>query len=391
MKRLIKIVTIISVVIIVVFGSSPMTAHAAQSDTGSEQSTEEILKEQSLLSGADKLPGKTPDSAKKTLNSLDVNGADQDSFAKFTPVNLFNTVLDSLKQVAARPFKACVGIIAVLLACAMLSTLSSSINQQSMQKVFDIVAALSVSAIILIPITQCVSYCAKVIGESSNFMTAFLPVYSSLAIASGRPASGIASQALLLVVSQVLSKLTSSVFIPMVDIYLAFCVVGSVSPSINITGAAGFMKKVVTWALTLCLTIYSGILTVQGVIASAADNLTMKAAKFVIDGAVPIIGGTISDAMNTVISCTGLLKTTVGAYAIVVFILAYLPPVLECVVWMLAIDLSLAVADILGIKNMTGLLGAIKEAIKLISALVFASALAMIISVSIMLLVGKGS
>jgi len=117
--------------------------------------------------------------------------------------------------------------------------------------------------------------------------------------------------------------------------------------------------------------------------------VTIKAAKFVVDGSIPVIGGAISDAMNTVISCAGLLKTSVGAYAIVVLILAFLPPVLECVMWLLATDISLAVANILDISNMNGMLKAIKEALKLIIALVIASALTFVISVSVMLLLGK--
>jgi stage III sporulation protein AE len=178
----------------------------------------------------------------------------------------------------------------------------------------------------------------------------------------------------------------------MVDMYLGFCVVGAVSPGINISGIAGFIKNIASWALGLCMTIYVGILTIQGLVSNAADNVTMKAAKFVVDGAIPIVGGAISDAMNTVIGCAGLLKTAVGAYAIVVFILAFLPPVLECLVWLLAAELALAVADILSIASMTGLLKAVKDALSLLMALVLVSALAMIVSVSVMLLVaGMGN
>lgn len=390
MKRLIKAAIFISVFILMLLLLPTLKVSALQSDTSS-QTQQEIIGEQKNLSGADKLPSKAPESAKNGLNSLGIKEADQKSLSAFTPANLLKSALNYLKEVSTAPFKACVSILAVLLACALLNTLKSTFSEKSLQNVFDIVAALCLAAIILVPITKLVNYCASIINDSSKFMISFLPVFSSLAAVSGRPASGIISQSLLMIVSQVLSSLTSTIFVPMVDIYLAFCVVGSIAPNINITGIAGFMKRAVTWVLTLSLTVYTGILTVQGVIASAADNVSVKAAKFVVDGAIPVIGSTISDAMNTVISCTGLLKTTVGAYAIVVFILTYLPPVLECLLWLFTIELALAVADILGINNMTGLLTAVKEAVRLIIALVIASGLAMIISVSVMLLLGKGS
>ncbi len=365
---------------------------ASQTSTSSAFSeTDSIIKEQKQRSGADKLSGKLPENAKSNINSLGIKSGDQDSLAKFTPANMLGSLWNSLKSAASAPVKAVMAVIAILLACALLNTLKSSIGDKSLQNVFNIVSSLCIATVILVPVSQCVSHCAQTISESSGFMTAFLPVYSTLATLSGHPASAIASQSLLIVSSDALSSITTTTFVPMVDMYLGFCVVGAVSPGINISGIASFIKSAVSWALGLCLTIYTGILTVQGVIASAADSVTVKAAKFVVDGAVPVVGGAISDAMNTVISCTGLLKTTVGAYAIVVFILAFLPPLLECLLWLLAADLSLAVADILGIENMSGMLKSVREALKLLIALVLVSALAMIISVSVMLLLGNGN
>lgn len=392
MKKIKKFVSVV-ICAALFFIIMPQTALAAQSAEAatSSASTESIIEEQKEISGADDLSRKVPDSAKKSINSLGIKSGDNDSFANFTPAGILKTLGDDLKTAASAPVKAAVGIIAVLLACALLNTLKSSFADSSLQNVFNVVSVLCIATIILVPVTQCVSYCASVISDSSNFMLAFLPVYSTLAVVSGHPMSAIAMQSILLVVSEALSRIVTTTFVPMVDMYLAFCVVGAVSPGINISGIAGFVKSAVSWLLTLCLTIYTGILTVQGVISSAADSVSIKTAKFVVDGAVPVIGSAISDAINTVIGCTGLLKTTVGAYAIVVFILAYLPAVLECVLWLLAADLSLAVADTLGIANMTGLLKALKEALKLIVALVLASALAMIVSVSVMLLLGKGS
>lgn len=366
-----------------------LTAAAQNADDTSSASLDSIISEQQKQSGADGLPRKVPDSAKSALNKAGIKNGDQKTLSRFTPANIFGTLVDNIKNAAKAPLKAIAAIVGILLACALLETLKNSFAESSMRNVFNVVTALCVASVILVPITACISDCAQTIKQSSDFMTAFLPVYSALITASGHPASAVATQSLLLVSSELLSQIVSTTFIPMLDIYLGFCVVGAVSPSINISGIAGFIKSAVSWALGLCLTIYSGILTVQGIIASAADNVTMKTAKFVVDGAIPVIGGAISDAMNTVISCAGLLKTSVGAYAIVVFIFAFLPPILECVMWLLAADISIAAAEILGVSNMQGMLKAIKEALKLIIAFVIASALALIISVSVMLLLGK--
>lgn len=365
-----------------------LSAKATDND-GASASIDNIISEQKKQSGADALSGKVPDSAKKSLDEVGINSSDQNSLSRFTPGNIFGILCDSVKNAAKSPLKAVAAVVGILLACAMLETLKNSFAQSSMKNVFDIVSALCIASVIIVPIIGCVSYCARTIKDSSAFMASFLPVYSALASVSGHPASAIATQSLLLISSEALSQIVSTTFVPMVDIYLGFCIIGAVSPGINISGISGFIKSAVSWALAFCLTIYTGILTVQGIISSAADNVTVKTTKFVVDGAIPVIGGAISDAMNTIMGCTALLKTSIGAYAIVVFILAFLPPVLECVMWLLAADISLAAAEVLGIKNMPVMLKAIKEALKLIVAFVAASALTFIISVSVMLLLGK--
>ena len=136
---------------------------------------------------------------------------------------------------------------------------------------------------------------------------------------------------------------------------------------------------------------FTALLTVQSLIAQAADTVSMKTAKFVVGSAVPVIGSTISDAINTVVSCAGLLKTAVGAYAIVVLILAFLPALLDCLLWMLATEISVAFAEMLGIAAVPSLLKSIGEALKLLVALVMTSALTMIVSVTVMLMLGSGS
>lgn len=388
-----KIILLLLMTFLITYFAPALNAQALTSSSSSSASsqTNQILQEQTQKSGASELSGKAPQSAKNSLDSLGIKSGDVNSLSQFTPANLVKTIVSNIKKSAQSPIKSVAAVLGILLACALLATLKSSFGEKSLQNVFDIVSALCIATVILIPITQCVSLCSKTIEESSNFMLSFLPVYTSLATVSGHPASAMAFQSLLLVSSEALSRISATTFVPMVDMYLGFCVIGAVSPGINISGIASFLKSIVSWALGLCMTIYTGILTVQGLISNAADNVTMKTAKFVVEGTVPVIGGAVSDAMNTVISCTGLLKTAVGAYAIIVLILAFLPQLLECLIWLLAADLSLAVADILGIPNLSGILKAIREALRLLVALVLASALTMIISVSVMLLVGMGN
>jgi stage III sporulation protein AE len=353
--------------------------------------TDKLLQQQMQQSGADNLNQNVPQQAKDSLNKLQINNSDTSSISKFTPAGLLSIIVQSAKDAAQRPFKAIALVIGVLLIYALLNTLKTSLGEKPLKNVFDTICMLCIAAAVIAPISQTISYCAQTIKTSGIFTLSFLPVFTGLVAVSGHPASATIYQGLLLTVCHVLIQLAETTFVPMVSIYLAFCVIGSVSPGINILGLAGFAKSFVLWGLGLCITVFVGILTIQGLISNAADNVTMKTAKFMVGSFVPVIGSAIGEALNTVVGCANLLKTATGVYAIIVFILAYLPPILECIIWMLAIDISVAIAEILAVDGMSSLLKAIKEAISIMMALVLTCSVALIISTTIMLILGMGS
>lgn len=351
----------------------------------------DLIDQQMQTSGADKLQNKVPDQAKGSLNSLHIDEPSTDSLANFTPANFFKSMIDTAKKSAETPIKSVVAVIGVLLLCALLSTMKSGSSSGTLGQVFDLVCGLCIAISVIIPVSQTISLCAQTINQSSEFTTSFMPVFGTLVVASGRPASALLYQGFMLTLSQVISSIASTTFVPMINIFLAFSIIGALAPGINIGGVAKFFKTIVTWGLTLCLTIFAGILTVQSLISQAADSVTMKTAKFVVGSAVPVIGSSISDALNTVVGCANLLKTATGAYAIVVFLLAFLPVILECLFWILAMELCIAGSEILNVSGMTNILKAVKDALQILFALVITCALALIVSISVMLLVGSGS
>lgn len=368
-------------------GSSSSSSASASSSGNSSQ----ILQEQSEKSGASGLFGKTPSSARQLLNKLGIHAASKEDLSKFTPAGLFALMLSGLQQAASAPFKAAAAVFGILLCGALLQTMKNSIGEKPLENVFQLVCTLSIAAVLLVPVSQCVTLAAQTIRDSSDFMLTFLPVFVGLVASSGHPASAVAAQSLLLLVSQIFSRVAATTFVPMVNIFLAFCVVAGISPGVRIMPIATFSRKAVEWGLGVCMTIFIGVLTVQSLIAQAADSVAMKTAKFVVGSVVPVVGSTITDAINTVVSCAGLLKTTVGAYAIVVFILAFLPPVLDCLLWTLAAELSAAAAEMLGLAGIPELLKSIAQALKLLNALLLAAALTMIVSLAVMLTLAGGT
>ena len=84
------------------------------------------------------------------------------------------------------------------------------------------------------------------------------------------------------------------------DVYkrqmLAFSVTGAVQSDLRVSAISGGLKNAVVLLLTLLLTIFCGVLSMQSFVTSASDNLAMKTGKLLIGNMVPIVEGAVSDA-----------------------------------------------------------------------------------------------
>ena len=112
--------------------------------------------------------------------------------------------------------------------------------------------------------------------------------------------------------------------------YIAACVAyAAVGGTRGLKRIAGTLKWVVTSVLTVVLLVFVGYLTVSGVIAGSTDAVTVKAAKFTMSSLVPVVGGILSDAAETVLAGAGILKNAVGVFgmlAVLCMCVAPLPP-----------------------------------------------------------------
>ena len=240
-------------------------------------------------------------------------------------------------------------------------------------------------AFLVAPIVDCVVRTSETVQGSFVFVTAFVPVLSGIMTASGQPVTASSYSLTMLVTSDAATALFSTVVMPMLNIILAIAVVSAAAPRLNIGGISSFIQKTVKWVLGFTMTIFVSVLSIQGAVGSSADSVTMKAAKFVIGNAIPVVGGAISDAVTSVQSYLGLLKTTVGAFGILAGACIFLPILIEQILWLVAVNVCLVVSDIFEMKEISSLLKAVNGVIGLMIAVAVSCALILVISSGIMM------
>lgn len=315
---------------------------------------------------------------------------EKSKFLSFSPLKMINFIMESIKQEIKQPLKIVMGILSIVLVAAVIQALKICFSSYNVEEIVNCVCVLGVFIYISQPLIDCVKSGINAIVNMSNFMISFIPIYSGIMSSSGMALTGGVYNTFLFFICQIVSEIISCKILPVMGIYMSFCLVGSIAPNLNIDQAAKAIKNIITWILGFMVTAFVGLITVQGVVACSADTVGTKAAKFLIGSAVPIIGSVISDAYTSVKGCFDFVRSGVGAISIVFIVISFLPILIKLTIWVLTTKFSSAIADFIGVKEVSEILKSSSYVISLLFAIIISYVLLIVTAMTIMLILGLG-
>lgn len=348
------------------------------------QSEDEIIKEQLNESGLNGLLSLVPEEGQEFFDG----GFDQHSVEKLTPQNFFSYIWQKIKDKASEPLKLLCSIAGILILAALIAAFTDGMD--GTKHTFSVVISLSICAVMVTSVTSCILRTSKVVKDLSYFVLSFIPVFSGVTAAAGKPASSVAYHATIFASAQFFSQLMANLIVPLLGLFLAISIAGAATNVIKVDSLAKSLKTAATWILTFCMTVFVGLLTVKGLVSGAADTVTVRATKFMISSFVPVVGGALSDAYNSVFGCLGVVKSTVGVFGIIAIVVTFLPVVLELIMMMAALWGSAAIGDVFGREKEVSILKAASSALTVMLGVILCYGLMIIVSITIMLMLGTG-
>lgn len=374
---------ILYVLLLLVIGSCSVYAEETMDFFTDEM--QEQYKELLENSGANDLFTLIPDEAQELINENQINSISPDSLMGINFFSFVKSIFISAKKTISRPLTILLSCIGVILLCSMLNSLKSSFNNSSYERVFSVVSVMCISTTIIIPIAQMITKTAEVIKQVSTFILSFVPVYVGIITASGKPISAVSYNISLISIVQVISRISASVLVPLLAIYLAFCLIGATSTEINIEGIARSVKTIVILVLSFLMTIFVGLLTVQGIVATSSDTVAIKATKFALSAFLPVVGTAISEALNSVQGCMGVIKSTVGGFGIVVIVATFLPSIVSVLLMQFSLSISASISEMMDTPRITSLLRSAASVLSLLLGILLVYFVLLVVSVTIML------
>lgn len=307
-----------------------------------------------------------------------------------TPHQVWEVVKSAAKRQLNRPMQSAGRLIVAVLLCAVVNAVRQSEISKNLQEVFTVTAAACVVSFLSEPILGCITQTVQTLRESALFVMSFTPVMGGILIAGGHPGSAGAYQLILLVTAEFLTELASQTLVPLLGIYLALCIAAPLAPFLHLGKLTAGIKSAVCWGLGSVSTLFVGILSLQTVISSGGDSLALKTGKFLVGSLIPVIGGTISDALGAAQGCIQILKNTVGYFGIFAVLLTFLPVLIQTALWYLAVNVAAWVGSMLDAGEISQLLSSIGQTFSMMLAMVACFMLLILVSTALMLMITLG-
>lgn len=336
--------------------------------------------------GQDELMSALPPEA---ANALENGGITPDSGGAVSFEGAMNALWQLIIDNVQEPLRLAAGLVGVALLAGLSKSMADN-TEGSMSRVFGAVGVLAGAAMTVSAIGSCLSEITELLQQVSVFMLTFIPIYAGILAIMGRAAAASAINMTVLAATQLFSQLAVNLLMPLCGTVLGLSVTGAVHSELHTDKLGELIKKLVVWSLGLLMTVFMGVLSMQTFSANAADNVLLRTAKLAVSTGVPIVGGTISDAVGTVAGSLELLKSTVGTFGIAAAAVMIAPTFITVAGYRLALAAAQAAADILGAKELSSLYASCGSVMAILTAVMSCFLLMNVIAVLIMLSLGVG-
>lgn len=174
-----------------------------------------------------------------------------------------------------------------------------------------------------------------------------------------------------------------SVLIPLVMIIAVLSIVSKISDKVQITKITKFFKSSIVWFLGIILTVFVGVVSLEGSLSSSIDGITAKTAKAAVSSLIPVVGKILGDAVDSVLGCGVILKNALGIVGIVVIIGICIVPVIKLGVLTIIYNLGAAIIEPVSDEKIVKLLEEMGGTFKLLFAIICTLSAMLIIGVTL--------
>ena len=285
--------------------------------------------------------------------------------------------------------KLLVSIVLLAIFSTILQTLQSAFERNTVSQVAYGVAYMVLIVLAVNSFHVAIGYAKDAIESMIQFMMAMVPLLLTLIASTGSVATVTLLHPVIIFMVNTVGTLIYTIVFPLLFFSAVLHIASSLSDRFKVTQLANLLRTVGAGLLGIMLTVFLGVISVQGAAGSVTDGVTLRTAKFISGSFVPVVGKTFSDAADTVISASMLAKNAVGLAGVIILLFLCAFPAVKILALAAIYNVSGAVLQPLGSSPITSCLLTIGKTMLYVFGALAAVSLMFFLAVTIILTAGN--
>lgn len=343
-----------------------------------------------IESQVDELYNSLSEQAKNDLQSI---SADTTDLAKLNEVSFdsfMNLIFKKVSENSKGPLSASAVVVSVILLNSLIDSYTNSLRYSSTKEVISVISTLCITSTLVMPVIDLLTDCISTVKDASNFMLLYIPVMVSILAFSGHAVSSASYYSFMVLACEGVSRISADVISPLLNVYLSFCVSSSITDRVNLKGFCDLLSKIIKWLISFTMTVFSALMTIKGLIATAYDSVTARAVRFTMSSFIPVVGAALAESYKTIQGSINLLRTGAGVFVILAICVVFLPVIVRCLVWMFSLNLCKSIGEVVGCNAPIKMITSISSVISMVFAITICIMAVFVISTALLITLGGG-
>ena len=271
-------------------------------------------------------------------------------------------------------------ILVIIIIHSILKTICESLENDSISKLINYVQYILIITIVMGNFTEIVKMVQETINNLVGFMNILVPLLMALMMYTGSIVTSSVIEPIIIFIINFIGNIIENLIIPLVLVFTSLIMISKISDQIQIEKLANFLKSGIVWFLGIVLTIFVGIVSLEGTMTASVDGITSKTTKAIVSSAVPVVGKILGDAVDTVLGSGIILKNAIGIVGVIIIIGICIIPIIKLAIITIVYKLLGVFTEIIAYKKITSLIIQIGDIFKIF--------LAVLSSMGVMLIIG---
>lgn len=293
---------------------------------------------------------------------------------------IFKKIINLFGKEVISAIKTLIGILIIVLIHSIVKSVTDGLKSSNISQIVYYVQYILIVTLIMSNFSTILSTISDTIINLVGFMNSLVPLLISLMLYTGSLTTSGLLEPILLFIIEFIGNIIVTLILPVVSLITALIVISKISDRIQINKLASFMKSSIIWFLGIILTIFVGVVSLEGTLTSSIDGITAKTAKAAVSSLIPVVGKILGDTVDSVLGCGLILKNAVGIVGVIFIIGICLLPIIKLATLSIIYSIASAVIEPIADSKIVKLLNEMSGIFKLL--------LAILCSVSVLLIIG---